>query len=82
VREAGRLAADHADAGAPIVARHELLDLGVVETRGRPGAVLGEHLGEVAAVVQRGAQGPFQDVSFDHPTCLLIADGSRHSSRR
>ena len=33
---------------------HELLDLAVVEARRRAAAVLGEHLGEVAAVAQRG----------------------------
>jgi len=50
VRVPGGLAPYHADAGAALAARHELLHFGVVESGGGDPAILGEHLREVAAV--------------------------------
>ena len=66
VRVPGGVAADHTDAGATLPARDQLLDLGVVEARRRHPTVLGEHLGEVAAVPQRSVQRALEHRSFDH----------------
>ena len=50
VGESGRLTTHDADARAALAARHEFLDLAVVEARRRGATVLREHLGEVTAV--------------------------------
>ena len=50
VGEPGGVAAHDPDPRAPLAPGHELLDLGVVEPRRRQAPILGEHLGEVAAV--------------------------------
>ena len=60
VGEPGGVAAHDPDPGAALAAGHELLDLGVVETRRCAATILGEHLGEIAAVAQRGLQGALE----------------------
>jgi hypothetical protein len=61
VGEAGGVADDDPDAGAPVAARAELLDLAVVERGRRRSLVLDEDLGELAA----GAQGRVTRVVVD-----------------
>ena len=65
VREPGRVAAHNADAGAALATGDELLDLGVVETRGRTATVFREHLGEVAAAAQRGLERALENGFLD-----------------
>src|SRR5437870_5166259 len=60
VGEPGGVAAHDPDPGAALAAGHELLDLGVVETRRCAATILGEHLGEIATVAQRGLQGALE----------------------
>ena len=67
--EAGGLADHHPDPGAPLAARGQLLDPAVVQDRRAGLAVLGEDLGHVAALGQRGGQDPFEDVSVDQRGC-------------
>ncbi len=71
VGEAGGVADHDPDAGPAVAARRELLDLAVVEQRGRRALVLDEDLGEVAAGAQRGAQGSADHGLFDHAWVLL-----------
>ena len=69
---AGGLAGDDADAGAPVAAGGQLLDPAVVEAgRGGP-LVLDEHLGEVAAGSERGAERP-----LDHASSSTCSSRSR-----
>jgi hypothetical protein len=64
VREAGRLAEDHSDAGTAVAARAQLLDAALIEHgRGR-GAILHEDLGELAAPLEGGPEDSLQDVLF------------------
>ena len=56
----------HADAGAAVEARGQLLDATVVEMTGREPLVLREHLGEVAARAQSHREDALDDVVFDH----------------
>jgi hypothetical protein len=70
VRVAGGTTPDHADARAPLATGGELLDLAVVEAGRRDAAVLGEHLGEVAATAQRGLQRALQHRFFDQRRLL------------
>ena len=65
VGEAGRLAAYDPDPRTPLAPGHELLHLGVVETCGCQAPIFGEHLGEVAAVAQRGLERPLEYRCFD-----------------
>ncbi len=60
VGEPGGVTAHDPDPGATLAAGHELLDLGVVETRRCAATILGEHLGEIATVAQRGLQGALE----------------------
>jgi len=64
VGEAGGLAFDHADAGAPGTAGGELFDAAVIEDGAGGHGVLGEDLGHVAAGLQRGRQDAFEHVRF------------------
>ena len=50
------VAPDDPDPGAALATGDELLDLGVVEPRGGAATIFREHLGEVAAVAQRGLE--------------------------
>ena len=70
VRVAGGLAPHDPDPGAALAARHQLLDLAVVEAGAGRAPVLGEHLGEVAAAAQGRGEGAFEDGGFDHVTFL------------
>ena len=71
VGEARGVADDDPDAGAPVAARRELLDLAVVEDGRRRPLVLDEDLREVTAGVEGGAEGSTDDGLFDHagPLC-------------
>ena len=72
VGEAGGVADDDPDAGAPVAAGGELLDLAVVEHGRRRPLVLGEDLGEVAAGAASAVPSTrLITVFFDHGT---IAD--------
>ena len=66
VRVAGGVAPHDADAGAPLAAGDQFLDLGVVEAGGRDPAVLREHLGEVATVVEGGLERALEHGFVDH----------------
>ena len=77
VGEPGGLPRDHPDAGAPLASRGQLLDPAVVEHGRRIGAVLGEHLGELAAVTQRLRQHPLQHGGIDHHGLLAPLPGAR-----
>ena len=59
------LATHDADPRARSRPGHELLDLAVVEARRRRATILGEHLGEVAAVAQRGLERSLEYRFFD-----------------
>ena len=79
VGEAGGLAGDDADAGAPVAAARHLLDAPVVEPGRRRALVLGVDLGELAAGPHRRRQHPFEDVVVDHP--VHATGGSRSRVR-
>ena len=66
VRVTGGIASDHADPGATLPARDQLLDLGVIEPSGGHPTILREHLGEVTAIPQRSVQRALEHRSFDH----------------
>ncbi len=65
VGETGRLARDHADAGATITTGAEALDAAVVEVHRAPLGVLGEHLREVRAPAEGRFQRPSDDIGVD-----------------
>ncbi len=65
MREAGGVTPDDADPGAALASGDELLDLAVVEPGRRDPAVLGEDLGEVAAVAQGRVERALEYRFFD-----------------
>ena len=67
VGEAGGVAANDADAGAPVESGRQLFDSAIVEAGRRAALVLGEHLGELASTAQRRAEDALEDGLFDHP---------------
>ena len=79
VREAGRVAAHDADAGAAVAARDELLDLASSNRALDDAPVLDEHLGEVAAAAQCVVQRAFENTLFDHvasvTACHILREG-------
>ena len=65
VGKAGGVVAHDPDAGAPLPAGHEFLDLAVVETSRRHAPILGKDLGEVAAMAQRRLERALEYRFFD-----------------
>ena len=89
VGEAGGLADDDPDAGAPGAARGQLLDPAVVEHGAGRRGVLGEDLGHVAPAGQRGREDAFEHVGVDEGgvghggIVIVVPDGPiRHTDRR
>ncbi len=66
-----RLADDDANACAAVASGAQLLDLAIVECCTRRSAVFGEHLGEVAAMTQRGTEHLLKDGFLDHTSPLV-----------
>src|SRR5262249_40874491 len=81
VREAGRVAAHHAQSGAAVASGYELLDAPVLVARVRRTAVLDEHLGEVAAAAQRAFERCLEDVSIDQRITLGSRSWCRAAAR-
>ena len=69
VREPGRVAAHDPDARAAQATGGELLDAPVVESAAAAQAILGEHLGEVAAAAERGLEGALEHGRLDQLCC-------------
>ncbi len=65
VREAGRIAPNDAQAGAPVATGDELLDPTVVETTARRAPILDEDLREITAAAQRVVERGLQHIVFD-----------------
>src|SRR5690606_1986461 len=68
VGEAGGVAHDHPDPGAPIPAGGEVLDLAVVEHGVGGGSVLHEDLGQVTPGAQGGGEGALDQILVEHTT--------------